>query len=60
MLAERWNTTPWDIRENATVLDILRINEIGRARDSGWKMNEMKRKMEEKHARSGRSTSRGI
>lgn len=45
-LAETWNTTPWDVRENATVYDIVRQGEWVRAQESGEKMREMRDKQE--------------
>ena len=41
-LADQFNTTPWDIRENMTVSDFLRIQEWNRAESGGSKFQQMK------------------
>ncbi len=42
VLAEQFNTTPWDVRENITVSDYLRIQEWNKAENQGQVFQTLK------------------
>ena len=50
-LAEQWTTTPWDVREHATLDDIKRISKWSSAKNAAMKIEEQKSKAKQATSR---------
>ena len=61
-MAENYNTTPWDVRKNATMWDIERTSALSTAKNRAQTMRDKMKGMKDKMAnkiQSGRQASRG-
>tara|TARA_R110002020_G_scaffold2882_6_gene13357 strand:- start:129 stop:374 length:246 start_codon:yes stop_codon:yes gene_type:complete len=59
-LADRLGTTPWDVRENATLWDVLRLRLWFNAKSAGDKVanQKMRNQQQSKNRSASRSTRR--
>ena len=56
-LADRLGTTPWDVRHNATMLDLIRLNLWYNAKDAGAKVQAQRERAKMSARQISQSTS---
>lgn len=57
-LAEQLNTTPWDVRENATLWDVMRMREWVVAKNARERVSNQRARAEANRTNSSRSRRR--